>query len=83
MSYPRLESGPAASPSQEPSQEPSQAEIDEASRRRTIDALHRALSRLAGAAARDWRRCGKAACLRSRRCRGFACEPEMGGDDAA
>ena len=76
MSYPRLESGPAASPSQEPSQEPSQAEIDEASRRRTHDALHRALSRLAGAAARDWRHCGKTVCVRSRRCRGSACEPD-------
>jgi hypothetical protein len=24
---------------------------------------------------RDYERCGKAACARSRRCRGFACEP--------
>src|SRR4029079_14624237 len=43
----------------------------------------RTLDRLAqchGELARDWAHCGKAACARSRRCRGFACEPD--GDDA-
>jgi hypothetical protein len=74
MSYPRVDSGPAASPTQ--------AEVDEASRRRAIDALYRALTRLVKASAEDWRHCGKAACLRSRRCRGFACEPAACGDEA-
>ena len=36
---------------------------------------------LAIAAGRDYEHCGKAACARSRRCRGFACEPD--GDDQA
>jgi hypothetical protein len=70
-----LDSGPA------PIVSPSQDEIDAVSRERALDALHRALTRLTGAAAEDWRHCGKAACLRSSRCRGFACEPETSGDD--
>jgi hypothetical protein len=37
---------------------------------------------IAIAASRDYERCGKAACARSRRCRGFACEPDA-GDEAA
>jgi hypothetical protein len=32
---------------------------------------------------RDYLRCGKAACARSRRCRGFACEPEVSDEDGA
>ena len=31
------------------------------------------------AISRDWQHCGKTACLRSRRCRGFACEPAWKG----
>jgi hypothetical protein len=80
MSYPNVDSTPAPSPTQ--------PEIDAVSRERAIDALHRALARLAGDIGRDWARCGKAACLRSRRCRGMicedrACEPETGGDERA
>jgi hypothetical protein len=84
MSYPRLESGPAPSPQTfAPSQtlSPTQAEIDAASPQRAMDALHRALARLTRAVGRDWQHCGKATCLRSRRCRGFACEPEVEGDE--
>jgi hypothetical protein len=69
-----LDSFPAASPSQD--------EIDAASRRRAREAMHRCLALLIGLAAQDWRHCGKAACARSRRCRGFACEPELDGEDA-
>jgi hypothetical protein len=69
-----LESGPAAAPTQ--------AEIDAASRRRAIDALERAVARMTRAVGRDWQHCGKAACLRSRRCRGFVCEPEIGDEEA-
>jgi hypothetical protein len=46
-------------------------------RQRTLDAIDRCLALLVELAAEDWRRCGKAACARSRRCRGFACEPKM------
>jgi hypothetical protein len=77
-----LESGPAASPGQNQREDQSQAAIDAAGRQRAIDALHRALSRLAGDIGRDWQHCGKAACLRSRRCRGFTCESETGDDEA-
>ena len=66
MSYPRLESAPPAAPTQD--------EIDAASRRRALEAMHRSLALLVGVVARDWRHCGKAACLRSRRCRGQVCE---------
>ena len=74
MSYPRVDSGPAASPTQ--------AEIDAASRRRAADALVRTLDRLVRVAGEDWQQCGKAACRRSRRCRGFACEPVTDDDEA-
>ncbi|HUR57132.1 MAG TPA: hypothetical protein VM029_05455 [Opitutaceae bacterium] len=74
MSYPRVDSEPAAPPTQD--------EIDAASRRRALDALQRVLTRLTGDVARDWQRCGKAACARSRRCRGFACKPETEGEEA-
>jgi hypothetical protein len=46
---------------------------------RTFDRLARCIARLTGEIGRDWLRCGKAACARSRRCRGYACEPD--GDD--
>jgi hypothetical protein len=42
---------------------------------RTIDRLGECIARFAGQIARDWAHCGKAACARSRRCRGFACQP--------
>ena len=58
-----------------------QALIDQASRRRAFDAVARCMRLLAIAAGRDYEHCGKAACARSRRCRGFACEPD--GDDEA
>jgi hypothetical protein len=58
-----------------------QALIDQASRRRAVDAVARCMRLLAIAAGRDYEHCGKAACARSRRCRGFACEPH-GGDEA-
>lgn len=48
-------------------------------RRRTLDKAYRCLRRILSALARDHEHCGKAACLRSRRCRGFACAP---GPDA-
>ena len=81
MSYPRVDSGPALSARQTLSPPP-QDEIDAASRQRAFDALYRALDRLVRGAAEDWRHCGKAACLRSRRCRGFACEPKVRGDES-
>jgi hypothetical protein len=46
-----------------------------ATRKRTIDAAYRCVAKLIARIARDHERCGKAACVRSRRCRGFACEP--------
>ena len=50
-----------------------------ATRRRTIDGAWHCAEILLGQIARDHERCGKAACARSRRCRGFACVP--GGQD--
>ena len=79
MSYPRFESGPA--PSQEDNRRPTQDEIDDVSKERALEALERALARLTRDVASDWRHCGKAACRRSRRCRGFACAPKVRGDD--
>ena len=58
----------------------SQHAVDEAGRRRAIEALERALRLLVVAAGRDYAHCGKAAYARSRRCRGFACEPESDHD---
>jgi len=51
------------------------AEI-EAARERTIEAAERCIVVMLKALGQTWQRCGKAACLRSRRCRGFACERE-------
>ena len=59
-----------------------QALIDQASRRRAFDAVARCMRLVAIAAGRGYEHCGKAACARSRRCRGFACEPDA-GDEAA
>ena len=57
-----------------------QALIDQASRRRAFDAVARCMRLIAIAAGRDYEHCGKAACARSRRCRGFACEPDSDDD---
>lgn len=48
-------------------------------RRRTLDSAGRALRAALVALSRDYLNCGKAACARSRRCRGFACERDRGG----
>ncbi len=45
----------------------------EAIRARVIATAYRCLERLIRHMSRDWPHCGKAVCLRSRRCRGFAC----------
>jgi len=55
-----------------------------------IDAIHarieervmRYLRARLVAIGRDYERCGKAACARTRRCRGLACEPDVSGDAA-
>ncbi len=44
-------------------------------RARAIRSAMRCVRSLLIALGRDYERCGKAACARSRRCRGFACEP--------
>jgi hypothetical protein len=46
-------------------------------RERIVERVLNASRYLLIAIGRDWERCGKAACKRSRRCRGFACEPEV------
>jgi hypothetical protein len=56
--------------------ETAQAAIDAAARRRAVDAVGRCLVTLIAGIARDHQHCGKAACARSRRCRGFVCEPD-------
>jgi hypothetical protein len=61
----------------EPRPAATQNQIEAARRQRTLDALYRCAARLAGTIGRDWHDCGKAACARSRRCRGFACEPDQ------
>ena len=48
-------------------------------KKRTLARLADCLARFGSQIARDWAYCGKAACARSRRCRGFACEPD--GDE--
>jgi hypothetical protein len=53
-----------------------QPAIDQAGRRRALAALERALQTMLAGLSRDHQRCGKAACARSRRCRGTACEPD-------
>jgi len=55
-----------------------QALIDQGSRRRALNAVARCIRLLAVDTGRDYEHCGKAACARSRRCRGFACEPDAG-----
>jgi hypothetical protein len=56
------------------------AEI-EALQDRIHDRVERCIRALLIAMGRDHLRCGKAACLRSRRCRGFACEPDVSDED--
>lgn len=56
---------------------PSNAPDDnQAIRERTIASMERSIRAMLTALGRDWERCGKAACARSRRCRGLACEPQ-------
>jgi hypothetical protein len=54
---------------------PAQDEI-ECTRERTLDRARRCVALLLSQIAGDHEHCGKAACRRSRRCRGFACEPD-------
>ena len=54
---------------------PAQDEID-CTRERTLDRARRCVALLLSQIGRDHEHCGKAACRRSRRCRGFACEPD-------
>ena len=49
-----------------------------ASRARIVERVERCLRALLVGMGRDYLHCGKAACARSRRCRGFACEPDGG-----
>ncbi len=37
--------------------------------------LLRCVEMMLASISRDWESCGKASCARSRRCRGFVCEP--------
>ena len=57
------------------------AETD-AARDGALAALERSLRLMASQIAGDHRHCGKAACARSRRCRGFACEPHLDDDES-
>jgi hypothetical protein len=50
---------------------------DDQVRARVVAGVERCLRGLLVAIGRDYRHCGKAACARSRRCRGFACEPDV------
>ena len=52
-------------------------------RERAIAGIERCLRQVLVAIGRDYEACGKAACARSRRCRGFACEAAMEDDDGA
>ena len=54
--------------------EASDREIDMIRERITESVMHCLRLQLI-AIGRDWQRCGKAACARTRRCRGLACEP--------
>lgn len=49
----------------------------EAIRARVIATAYRCLERLIRHMSRDWLYCGKAACWRSRRCRGSACDEHV------
>jgi hypothetical protein len=73
MTYPHFES------TAPPDSSTPQDKIDAESRRRAFASLERCLRKLAAGTGRDHERCGKAACARSRRCRGFACEPDDEG----
>jgi hypothetical protein len=55
---------------------PAQDEID-CTRARTLDRAHHCVRMMLQWLGRDHEFCGKAACARSRRCRGFACEPDI------
>ena len=60
----------------EPRASPAQRE-HAATRKRTVASMERSLRSLLVGLGRNYEWCGKAACARSRRCRGFACEPEI------
>ncbi len=53
----------------------------ETTRTRTIQSAMRCVRALLIALNRDYERCGKASCARARRCRGFACEPDVMDDE--
>jgi hypothetical protein len=53
----------------------------EALQERIEHRVERCIRALLIAMGRDHLRCGKAACARSRRCRGFACEPDVSDED--
>jgi hypothetical protein len=55
---------------------PAQDEID-CTRERTLEGARRCVRLLLQSIGRDHEHCGKASCARSRRCRGFACEPDV------
>ena len=75
MTYPHFQSTAA------PGAFTPQDKIDAERRRRALAALERCLRIAVAGIGRDHERCGKAACARSRRCRGFACEPDAEGDE--
>jgi hypothetical protein len=65
-------------PSPAPDADPGAMAPDELQclKERTLDRLAQCMAQFTSQLARDWAYCGKAACARSRRCRGFACEPD-------
>lgn len=58
----------------EPAQRRTKPNENAAIRADIIASIERSLRHLLIAIGRDYEDCGKAACARSRRCRGFACE---------
>ena len=50
---------------------------DAEARERTLDRMYRCVETLLAQIGRDHERCGKTICKRSRRCRGFACTPDI------
>ena len=52
----------------------------DAIRQSAIDSTYRCIRLLLVSLGRDYQHCGKASWARSRRCRGFACEPDLDGD---
>ena len=58
---------------------PTPADDIENIRERTLASAYRAIEKMLVTITRDYERCGKAACARARRCRGFACTPNAKG----